>query len=275
VAGRRPGGAALFWIAEFGVLVAFAVIALALTEVQSALPPLLANDPWAFYNGVALLVSATLLGGLWIKAPNDEIRILDQLGAEYFPAPPGWASGLVYLSILVFLCLMLSSIIPAAFSGVLLVLKALEALNARVGTTHIRDGIQRILGTKTLPESQEAQGVTLDSWHNQALVVSDYYFERPWRVLAALETALVGLAGIGLAFLVNVSDATVRTLGSALGTAMIVVALAANELVATRWRWARDAGLVRSEKERLTAMPRVTVEDFRRRRSSEDARDGP
>ena len=155
-------GSKLDWFVAMGLAIVTLLIGVAINRVD-ALIQLARLDSLGALEMGTLLVTAAVLGFMWYKAPSDEIRLFGRIGRGVMPAIPGYTLPLILVTAAAFLLLMFSSIWPALFGVVLLVIVLVNSWNALLAKRIIQDRLELIWGAASLPVEQVNRGVTLIS----------------------------------------------------------------------------------------------------------------
>jgi hypothetical protein len=199
-------------------------IGIAFTDAQHA-------DP-LFYATTVVFLVATCLVLFYYLDTGEELSRLQRVGEDYLSPLPAkvlrGVQGFAFATAALILC----SAWPAVFGLVLIAVKAGELWGAGEAKAVIREGINRLLASEEPEQFKQA-----------ARDLGEYYFKRPWDLQLGVMVIFVASASSLASYAVGQTDPIVRTWGQVVACIAYVLAIGANEALATRWRLRRDAAL--------------------------------
>lgn len=237
-------------------------------------------DAWDLVNTGLLLAVATVYVLLWYRAPTrTEEQISDVVRGLFLPPPPPSSSKWTFLAGCAFILLMVSSISPMLFGLVVLVIKVIETRSAILAKLRLDEVFQEVWEAQRLPAEQRRRHTTLEGWQEEARILHNYHFSQGWYQLAVTVTFVEASGAVLAAYLAWAPDTLLRHIGLLGATALMIGAIAANEVVADRLRAKRDAALERlrtrerEEARKLNVLQRLS--SWRQRVSKQIARSLP
>lgn len=243
MAGRRPLRANIdsmtFWAALVATSIAVVALGLALLGWAAVSAQL---DAWALANTVALALTTAALALFWSHVVFHEGRLLERITRPLNPGEPRSMFLRVVVSLTAMLVLFPAAVSPATYGLALAVLKVVESSNAH----RVKSEFLDLADAASHLEEAAIAGAgfaSRDQYLKEVETHRIYYFDHPWALPLAGEMLALTVAIAAASYAIGQTDLGVRHALALGATALIIVAVVANEIVAAHWRGIRDSKL--------------------------------